>query len=212
MNPNIPESATPPSSAQRLFGRLADALATALRALRPMRRVGARLWHLAVLRAGLRGTIPATTQFDGAVQPVGTGRLELGAHCRFGRGVILDTVDAGTIRIGRNVRVNAGSYIAAVQEVRIGDDTLIGEYVSIRDGNHGTAPDRPMRLQPQDSTPVVIGANVWIGRGSCILRGVTIGDGAIVAANSVVTKDVPAGALVGGVPARVIRLREAAAG
>ncbi len=56
---------------------------------------------------------------------------------------------------------------------------------------------------------MVVGSNVWIGYGACILRGVTVGDNAVIGTNSVVTRDVPANAVVGGVPARVLRMRDA---
>jgi len=102
-----------------------------------------------------------------------------------------------------------GSLIAAADSVTIGDDTLIGEYVSIRDANHGTSAAALIRSQPLESKPISIGRNVWIGRGCCILKGVTIGDGAVIAANTVVTHDVQPNTIHAGVPAREIGKRPA---
>ena len=90
--------------------------------------------------------------------------------------------------------------------VTIGNDCLIGEYVSIRDADHGTEPGTPMRSQAHASAPIVIGDDVWIARGAVILKGVTIGSGAVVAANSVVNRDVEPNSIVGGVPARLLRM------
>ncbi len=105
------------------------------------------------------------------------------------------------------MRINAGCVLVSYARITIGDDCLIGEYVSIRDANHGLSVGVPMRLQAHRSAPVTIGRNVWIGRGSVVLKGVTIGDGAVVAANSVVSRDVPADAIVVGAPAKLIRMR-----
>ncbi len=172
-----------------------------------------RLWRLACLRARVeRGRVPVTTQFDGPVRSDGRLRIELGEHCRLGREVFVDT-PRGSIRIGRNVRVNQGTVIVSYASIEIGDDVLIGEYVTIRDANHGTrvmTPGVAMRKQEHESGSIRIGAGAWIGRGACILRGVTIGDGAVVAANSVVTRDVASLAIVGGAPARMLKMRDGA--
>jgi acetyltransferase-like isoleucine patch superfamily enzyme len=111
------------------------------------------------------------------------------------------------ISLGRHMRVNAGTMLVSYAEITIGDHCLIGEYVSIRDADHGTAPGSLMRVQPHVSVPIRIGEDVWIARGVVVLKGVSIGDGSIIAANSVVTKDVPAGVIAGGVPARIIKVR-----
>jgi acetyltransferase-like isoleucine patch superfamily enzyme len=163
---------------------------------------------VASLRSQANGLIPASTQFDGAVSAIGTGQLSLGNHCRLGRGVEFDTSLAGHIRVGARVRINSGTIIVSNSRVVIGDDTLIGEYVSIRDANHGVAAGSLIRTQPQTISEINIGRDVWIGRGCCILKGVSVGDGAVIGANSVVTRDVPPGHIYAGAPARRIGQRK----
>jgi acetyltransferase-like isoleucine patch superfamily enzyme len=175
--------------------------------MRPLGLQAFRFWRLARLRALATGVIPATTQFDGPCHVYGRPRLELGEHCRLGRDCFFETVGEGRITLGEEVIVNAGCFMVSYAAIRIGANTLIGEYVSIRDANHGTAPDRLIRMQEHSSAPIVIGEDVWIGRGAMVLGGVTIGDGAVVAANSVVTKDVPPMTIVGGIPAKPIKER-----
>ena len=168
-----------------------------------------RLWRLAALRAKSSGNIPVSTQFDGPVHASDRALLVLGQHCRLGRDVYFETTDGGHITVGNHARINTGTLLASHSAIVIGNDCLIGEYVSIRDADHGTGMGQPMRKQAHTSAPIVVGHNVWIARGVVILQGVTIGDGAIVAANSVVNRDVPAGAIVGGVPAKLIKMRGA---
>lgn len=96
---------------------------------------------------------------------------------------------------------NAGLNLSCFEHITIGDGCAISEKVTIRDSD-----DHRLSGASQPVTaPIRIGAHVWIGIGATILKGVTIGDGAVVAAGAVVTRDVPPAALVGGVPARVIR-------
>ena len=100
--------------------------------------------------------------------------------------------------------------ISAYRRVRIGEQCVIADRAMFIDFDHGVVEvERPIRLQGIYMRDVEVGSNVWIGYGACILRGVRVGDNAIVGTNSVVTKDVPANAVVAGVPARVIRMREA---
>ncbi len=106
------------------------------------------------------------------------------------------------IRIGRNVFINACCCFQDQGGISIGDGTLIGHRVVIATINHGLRPEGRM---DHHIAPVRVGRNVWIGSGSIILPGVTIGDGATVAAGAVVTKDVPEGTVVDGVPARILR-------
>lgn len=167
-----------------------------------------RAVRLAVLRSCVSGVVPVNTQFDGGVSVVGKGRVELGEHCRLGRGVFFETQNDGMIQIGSHVRINAGCTLVSYTGVRIGNDCLIGEYVSIRDADHGIAMGELMREQTAMSDAIEIGNDVWIGRGAVVLKGVVIGDGAVIGANSVVTKNVPALAVVAGAPAKVIKYRD----
>ena len=199
----------PRSSLLRAVGGVASAAALAIRAAGAIAAPLLRFWRLASLQGRVDGVVPVTTQFDGPVESDGRLRLELGEHCRFGRRVYLETSEGGVIRVGANVRINAGTFLVSYTEVSIGKDSLIGEYVSIRDADHGVEPGRPIREQPHASRGITIGEGVWIGRGAVVLKGVTIGAGAVVAANSVVTRDVRPLAIVAGAPAREIRMRDA---
>lgn len=110
------------------------------------------------------------------------------------------------VTIGNNVYFNRGCSIMSHRSLTIGDNCLFGEYVSIHDEDHviGLGPE-PISTRGFVSAPIVIGKNVWVGAKATILKNVTIGDNAVVAAHAVVTRDVPAGTIVGGIPARVIR-------
>lgn len=106
------------------------------------------------------------------------------------------------IEIGRNVFINACCHFQDHGGVTLGDGCQIGHNVVFATLNHGMAPEDRHTTYP---APIVLGKNVWVGSNATILSGVTIGDNAIVAAGAVVTKDVAAGAIVGGVPAKFIR-------
>lgn len=109
----------------------------------------------------------------------------------------------GVLSIGARGFIGQGSIIAASERIDIGPDALIAAYCTIRDQEHGRA--IPYRAADQITAPVSIGTGVWTGTHATVLKGVTIGDHAIIGAGAVVTKDVPAGAVAVGVPARSIR-------
>ena len=114
------------------------------------------------------------------------------------------------ITIGRDCNFGAFNHITASNKIIIGDNCLTGKWVTISDNDHGTTNLEDLKKRPQDRDivskgPVIIGENVWIGDKATILGGVTIGNGAVIAANSVVTKDVPPYSVVGGIPAKVIK-------
>ncbi len=113
-----------------------------------------------------------------------------------------------TLIIGDNVSINAYSHIACINKINIGNNVLIGSNVLITDHSHGKLERSDIPFVDRhliSKGPVIIEDNVWIGEHACIMPGTTIGTGSIVAANAVVTKDVPPYSLVGGVPAKVIK-------
>ncbi len=111
------------------------------------------------------------------------------------------------IEIGNNSAIGLNARISG--PLSIGDDVMMGPNVSIYTQNHETENIyKPMRLQTAPKEKVTIGSDVWIGANATILPGVTIGNGVIIGAGAVVTRDVPDLAIVGGVPAKVIKMRE----
>ena len=115
-----------------------------------------------------------------------------------------------TITIGDNCGIGERAHITAINSITIGNGVLLGKNVLITDNGHGNNSLAQQSIIPTlreliSKGPVVIEDNVWIGQNSCVLPGVTIGQGAIIAANSVVTKNVEANTIVAGNPARVIK-------
>ena len=145
---------------------------------------------------------------DVVIQIGSEGRIELGRWSWIGHGCKLRGHE-GLISIGAKTVLGQDCTISAYQHVSIGRECVIADRVMLIDFDHGMVEvERPIRLQGIYMRDVRVGNNVWIGYGACILRGVTVGDNAVIGTNSVVTRDVPANAVVGGVPARVIRMRD----
>jgi acetyltransferase-like isoleucine patch superfamily enzyme len=164
---------------------------------------GVRLAHLRAAHPSLRGQVFYIDRRY-HVTTVPGARLVIGRGTSIMRDANLQV--RGVLSIGANVFINRDVHIVARESVTIGDGCLFGERVSIHDENHvNSDPDVPVTKQGLRSAPVHIGSDVWLGANVVVLSGVSIGDRAVVAAGSVVTKDVPAGALAGGVPARVLR-------
>ena len=107
------------------------------------------------------------------------------------------------LTLGKDVFINMGCRFQDTGGITIGDGSLIGHGSTLTTLNHSIDPDRRADMTP---APIVIGRQVWLGAAVTVVPGVTIGDGAIVGAGAVVTKDVAAGAIVGGVPAKLIRM------
>jgi acetyltransferase-like isoleucine patch superfamily enzyme len=140
----------------------------------------------------------------------GTGRIALGRNLYLYRDLYFETQREGSIRIGDNVVISRGVHIVSFARITIGENSMIGEYASIRDANHRFGDGVPIRNSGHTSAPIEIGANVWIGRGVTILPGIRIGDNAVIGANAVVTRDVAADTVAAGVPAHAIHRKVAA--
>lgn len=183
----------------------------------PVRRLGvAALRRLRLIRARVRYPgVRFGRRCD--VQPGLSMLVGRKGRVVFGAGCVLDkflTVEShGQIVLGDRTILGHHVTLAAQDSVVIGQDCLIAELVSIRDHDHRFSdPDRPVRAQGMEVSRVRIGDDVWIGSKATITRGVTVGDHAVVGANAVVTKDVPAWAIVAGIPATVLRYRDGAPG
>ena len=114
------------------------------------------------------------------------------------------------IIIGDDCHFGGWNHITAINRIEIGKGCLTGKWVTISDDSHGQTGMDDLEIAPAhrklySKGPVIIGDNVWIGDKATILAGVKIGDGAVIAANAVVTKDVPPYCVVAGVPARIIK-------
>lgn len=127
----------------------------------------------------------------------GTLRAE---NCQFYSGVRLEVGKDAILAVGNGTYLNRNTLVVANKRVEIGRDCKISWDVVIMDSDG----DHPIPEHPNPDKPVVIGDRVWIGCRTIVLKGVSIGHDAIIAAGSVVTKDVPPGAVVGGVPARIL--------
>jgi acetyltransferase-like isoleucine patch superfamily enzyme len=143
-----------------------------------------------------------------ALQVGSRGRIELGRWSWVGHGCKLRCHE-GVISIGAKTVLGQECTISAYQHVSIGRECVIADRVMMIDFDHGMVEvERPVRLQGIYKRDVRVGHNVWIGYAASILRGVTVGDNAVIGTGAVVTRDVPENAVVAGVPARVIRMRE----
>jgi acetyltransferase-like isoleucine patch superfamily enzyme len=137
------------------------------------------------------------------------GRVRFGRFVWLGDGTKIRCHE-GEVVIGEKTVLGQECTISAYQRVRIGEQCVVADRAMFIDFDHNVAEiERPIRLQGIYKRDVEVGSNVWVGYGACVLRGVRVGDNSIVGSNSVLTRDVPANSVVGGVPAKVIRTREA---
>ncbi len=137
------------------------------------------------------------------------GRVRFGRFVWIGDGTKIRCHE-GEVIIGDKTVLGQGCTISAYKHVRIGEQCVIADRAMFIDFDHGIVEvERTIREQGIYKRDVDVGSNVWIGYGACVLRGVRVGDNAVIGTNAVVTADVPANAVVGGVPAKVIRMREA---
>lgn len=138
-----------------------------------------------------------------------TPGIKLGDHVLLGRGSIVST-KGGTVTIGNGCNISNNCRLTTRAKLTVGDSTLIAAYCYIGPGNHQLGSDVTDSIMEQPMAQAVgvsIGSNVWIGTRVTILDGVSVGDNAVIGAHSLVLHDVPAGAIVAGTPAKVIKTR-----
>lgn len=142
----------------------------------------------------------------------GQGKLSIGSNSSILSHAVIETISsAASIIIGDGVSIGEYCHITALDNITLGNGVLTGRFVLITDNSHGKLDSSdcdtpPLIRETVSKGRVRIGDNVWIGDKVTILPGVTIGEGAVIAANAVVTKSVPAYAVVGGNPAKIIRI------
>lgn len=134
--------------------------------------------------------------------------ISIGEHCELSEGIVLKTYE-GSIKIKKNTFLGEYVIIYGHGGVTIGENTLIAMHTCIVSSNHNV-PDRDslIRYQPDILMPVIIGSDVWIGANCTILGGISIGNGAVIGAGSVVNKSVPEFAFAVGNPAKIIKYRK----
>jgi acetyltransferase-like isoleucine patch superfamily enzyme len=179
-------------------------LAVELGAIGPDTRRGRRFGHL-----GRNSVIcfPPNTLFNEQYIHIGEGTL-FGPQATLSAGMVpgQEMVTDPVITVGDRCLFGKGSGIVGHLEIRIGDDVWTGHHVYITDQNHGYDDlDLPISKQVMPERPVSIGDGSWLGHGTVVLPGVTIGRHVVVGANSVVTRDLPDNCVAAGVPARVIK-------
>lgn len=144
----------------------------------------------------------------------------IGKGTGFGKFVVLSAWDkyeqevyTPEVRIGENCNFGDFLHLTCINKIVIGKGVLTGKWVTISDNGHGytdyaSLQNPPIKRDLSCKGPVEIGNNVWIGDKATVLSGVKIGDGAVIAANAVVTKDVPSYSVVAGNPAKTIKLHK----
>ena len=178
-------------------------LRPAARLIRSLSALG-RLWAHARLASELKFPVDASVVVLGVPEVHGTGRIRLGRNLYLYRDLYLETRGEGEIDIASDVVISRGAHLVAYARIEVGAGSMIGEYTSIRDANHRFGGEQSLRRSGHTAQPIHIGRDVWIGRGVTVLAGVSIGDRVVVGANAVVTRDVAAGSVVAGVPARAL--------
>ena len=154
------------------------------------------------VRVGAKCKIHDAASIDASRGP----GIDLGDQVTLNRYAYLQG-DSGGIRLGQRVEINNYTIVNGAGGVDVGDDTLIGPGVRIISYQHRYAAGSTIRSQPALASPIRIGRDVWIGANAVVLAGISIGDGAVIGAGAVVTRDVPAGAVMAGVPAQLIKRR-----
>jgi len=137
--------------------------------------------------------------------------IELAAGCSLDNGVVLvssgEPFNQSKVRVGKGTYINRNTFIDASLSVIVGQECGIGPGCYITDHDHGMEANTPPLAQPLIAQPTQLCDRVWLGAHVTVLKGVTIGKDAVIGAGSVVTKDIPPGAIAVGVPARVLKYK-----
>lgn len=183
-----------------------------------MNNLLSRIWHKLYNFSIKQRFIKMEGRIISPHQLMGEKYISIGKGTTIHEGVILTAWDKygkqnfiPSIKIGNNCNIGEHAHITACKEIIIGNNVLTGRRIYISDNAHGNSSKEEIDIPPIKRSlhikgPVIIEDNVWIGERVCILSGVHIGRGAIIAANAVVTHDVPPGCIVGGVPAKIIKI------
>lgn len=164
-----------------------------------MRGVAARMLRPGVIRGG-RGLCVGKN-----VALVVYGDLEIGENVVLSDGCSLSVSEGARLVLGDRVFVGRHSVLAAAELIEVGTDTLIAEHCSVRDQNHHLVAEERLHEVRALTKPVRIDPRVWIGAGVRVLKGASVGEGAVIAANAVVTGEIPSRMVAGGIPARVFK-------
>jgi len=137
------------------------------------------------------------------------GSVELGDRVHLHRDIIIEVDAGGSLTVGHDTHIQPRCHFTAAKApIRIGSDVQIAPYCAFYPYDHSFAPGELIRNQPLTTKGgILIEDDVWLGVGVIVLDGVRIGTGAVIGAGSVVTHDIPDGAIATGVPARVVKMR-----
>jgi acetyltransferase-like isoleucine patch superfamily enzyme len=169
------------------------------------------LWRRYLTLAGWRWETDGPVFFGRnlELQIAKRGRIRFGRFVWIGDGTKIRCHE-GVVEIGPKAVLGQEVTISAYQRVRIGEQCVIADRAMFIDFDHGMVEiERPIRVQGIYKRDVEVGSNVWIGYGASVLRGVRVGDNSVLGTYTVVTRSVPANAVVVGAPARILRMREA---
>lgn len=132
-------------------------------------------------------------------------RLTVKNGMSLGKGSLISVLPNGNLIVGENVGIGCNCQVVCHNRIVIGDNTIFGPNVMLFDHNHQYDLTTGVKPRKFDVGEITIGKNCWLGSGCTILKDVHIGDNSVVAAGSVVTKDIPSGTVVAGIPARIIK-------
>lgn len=177
-------------------------------------------WGILIYSSWIKKAIPGAAR-SVEIRPgctlFGGEYITIGAHSLIRRRCVLTAIDelngdrfSPSISIGEYCDINEYANISCTNRITIGNHVLMGRWVTINDNSHGRTTFEDMRQHPSERQivskgPIVIDDDVWLCDKVTVCAGVHIGKGAIVAANSVVTHDVPPFSLVAGAPAKVVK-------